>query len=59
MAASNGLAGHFDRAQMAVTRLLELYPEFRVSNAKDWLGPTRPEYLARLEEGLRKAGLPE
>src|SRR5262249_24970006 len=59
IAASNALAGHFDRAYMATARLLELDPEFRVSSIKGPAGSARPEFLARLEEGLRKAGLPE
>jgi len=59
IAASNALARHSDRAQMAVARLHELDPEFRVSSLKDWEGPLPAAYLARLEEGLRKAGLPE
>jgi adenylate cyclase len=58
-AASNGLAGRFDRAQIAVARLHELDPEFRVSSIKGWTRLAPPEHLARLEEGLRKAGLPE
>jgi TolB-like protein len=60
IAASGGLAGHCDDAQTAVARLHELDPEFRVSSIKGWSrATTRPEDLARLEEGLRKAGLPE
>jgi hypothetical protein len=30
-----------------------------VSNIKDWAPFSRPEDLARLEDGLRKAGLPD
>jgi TolB-like protein/tetratricopeptide (TPR) repeat protein len=59
IAASNALAGRFDRAQIAAARLRELDPEFRISSLKDWTANPRPEYLGRLEEGLRKAGLPE
>jgi adenylate cyclase len=59
VAASNALAGHFDRAQMAAARLLELDPEFRISSLKDVVAHPHPQYVARLEEGLRKAGLPE
>jgi hypothetical protein len=36
-----------------------LDPPRRVSNLRHVLGPYRPEDLARYEEGLRKAGLPE
>jgi len=59
VAASNALAGHFDRAQMAAARLLEFDPEFRISSLRDLVAHPHPQYVARLEEGLRKAGLPE
>jgi hypothetical protein len=36
-----------------------LDPGFRVSSVKDYLPFRRPEDLARYEDGLRKAGLPE
>ncbi len=58
-AASNALAGHMEEAKKVSTRLRQLDPTLRVSNLKDVLGPFRPEDLARYEEGLRKAGLPE
>ena len=58
-AASNALAGRPAEAQKALARLCELYPTLRVSNVKEWAAFRRPEDLARLEEGLRKAGLPE
>jgi tetratricopeptide (TPR) repeat protein len=59
-AASNALAGRLDQAQKAMTRLRQLDPTLRVSNLRDRLAPfRRPEDLARYEEGLRKAGLPE
>jgi tetratricopeptide (TPR) repeat protein len=58
-AASNALAGHIEEAKNVGTRLRQLDPELRVSNLRDALGPFRPEALARYEEGLRKAGLPE
>jgi len=59
-AASNALAGHMEEAKQVGTRLRQLDPALRVSNLKDALGPyRRPEDLARYEEGLRKAGLPE
>jgi hypothetical protein len=46
-------------AQKTMARLRELYPTLRVSNVKEWAAFRRPEDLARLEEGLRKATLPE
>ena len=59
-AASNALAGRIEQAQKALARLRQLDPALRVSNLKDRIGPyRRPEDLARQEEGLRKAGLPE
>jgi adenylate cyclase len=57
--ASNALAGRLEQARKILTPLRELDPALRVSNLRDRLGPYRPEYVARLEEGLRKAGLPE
>ena len=58
-AASNALAGHMEGAKKVGTRLRQLDPALRMSNLRDTLGPFRPEDLARYEEGLRKAGLPE
>jgi adenylate cyclase len=58
--ASNGLAGRLEQAQKALARLRQLDPARRVSNLRDAMGPyRRPEDVARYEEGLRKAGLPE
>ena len=58
-AASNALAEHIEDAKTVGTRLRQLDPTLRVSNLRDVLGPFRPEDLAKYEEGLRKAGLPE
>jgi adenylate cyclase len=59
-AASNAMAGRPEQAHEAVMRLQRLNPTLRVSNLKDVLGTyRRAEDLARYEEGLRKAGLPE
>jgi TolB-like protein len=58
-AASNALADRLDNAHEAMARLRELDPAFRISNVKDLASFARPEDLTRLEEGLRKAGLPE
>jgi adenylate cyclase len=58
--ASNALAGRLEQAQKGLARLRQLDPALRVSNLRDRLGPyRRPEDLARYEEGLRNAGLPE
>ena len=59
-AASNAMAGRRQQAQSAAERLSQLTPELRVSNLKDVLGPYRhAEDIARYEEGLRRAGMPE
>jgi adenylate cyclase len=58
-AASNALVGRIEKAQKIAARLRQLDPGFRVSSVKDYLPFRRPEDLARYEDGLRKAGLPE
>ena len=58
-AASNALSGRLVEAQKAMDAAQQLEPEFRISNLKDRVPFRRPEDLARYEEGLRKAGLPE
>jgi adenylate cyclase len=59
-AASNAMAGRPKEAHEMVVRLQRLNPTLRVSNLKHVLGPyRRAEDLARYEEALRKAALPE
>jgi hypothetical protein len=58
-AVSNALGDRLDNAYQAMARLRELDPAFHVSNVKDLARHARPEDLARLKEGLRKAGLRE
>ena len=58
-AASHALAGHIEEAQAACARLRQLDPLLRVSNLGNVSAPYRPADLAKFEEGLRKAGLPE
>jgi tetratricopeptide (TPR) repeat protein len=58
-AASSALAGRLAEAQKAMARLRELDPAMRITNVEDWCPLRRPEDLARLKDGLRKAGLPE
>jgi TolB-like protein/Tfp pilus assembly protein PilF len=58
-AASNALAGDLGKAQRAAMRLLQINPAARVSLVKYRIPLRRSEDLARFEEGLRKAGLPE
>jgi tetratricopeptide (TPR) repeat protein len=58
-AASNAMAGRPEQAHKAMAQLRRLNPVLRVSNLKAVLGPWRADDLARYEEGLRQAGLPE
>jgi TolB-like protein len=58
-AASHARAGRMEEARKAVARLRELDPAMCVANVKIWAPLRRPEHLARLEVGLRMAGLPE
>jgi tetratricopeptide (TPR) repeat protein len=58
-AASHALAGRLDQAHKAVARLRQIDPTFGVSDIRRFLPFRRPEDIARFEEGLRKAGLPE
>jgi TolB-like protein/class 3 adenylate cyclase/tetratricopeptide (TPR) repeat protein len=58
-AASNAMAGRPEQAHKAMARLRQLNPVLRVSTLKDVLPYRRAEDLSRLEEGLRRAGLPE
>jgi hypothetical protein len=58
-AASSALGGHLKTAQKAMEALRKLNPSLRISNIEDLTPLHRPEDLARLGEGLRRAGLPE
>jgi TolB-like protein len=58
-AASAALAGNLDLARTWIARLHEIDPDYRVSDFKNLRPLRRPEDLARYEDGLRKAGLPE
>jgi hypothetical protein len=53
------MAGRLEQANQALEQLRQLNPPLCVSGLKDLLGPYRAEYLARYQEGLRRAGLPE
>jgi len=60
LAASNALAGRQEQAKLAMARLRQLDPELRVSNLGNVQGPYRsPEDVARYEDAMRRAGLPE
>jgi TolB-like protein/Tfp pilus assembly protein PilF len=60
-AASHALAGRLEQAQKPMARLLQLTPALCVSGLRRGVFATyrRSDDLARYEEGLRKAGLPE
>ena len=58
-AATCALGGRLDEARTAMAHFRELSPAFRVSDVKGVTRLRRPEDLARYEEALRKAGLPE
>jgi tetratricopeptide (TPR) repeat protein len=57
-AASNALAGRMKEAKTALERLRQIDPALRTSNLKSALFFRRPQDIARLVEGLQKAGLP-
>jgi hypothetical protein len=48
-----------EEARTAIARLREADPSHCLSNIKDRIPLRRLEDYAKLEEGLRKAGLPE
>lgn len=58
-AASNALAGNLDAAKRATELVLASDPNFRIHNVKYRLPHKQPEVLARWEDALRSAGLPE
>jgi len=59
-AASNAVAGRTEEAASLIDRLRRVDPALRVSNLRDALGPYRhQEHVAKYEDALRKAGLPE
>jgi tetratricopeptide (TPR) repeat protein len=57
-AASQALTGRFEDARKTVALLSLADPELRISNLKD-RAPWHRDGLARLAEGLRRAGLPD
>jgi hypothetical protein len=59
VAASNAFMGRSEEARRTVARLLEADPAMSISKLKGFAPGSRPEDLARYEEGLRRAGLPE
>jgi TolB-like protein len=59
LAAAAALGGRLKEAQQAMARVRENDPTWRLSHVRKIRSLSRPEDLAKLEEGLRKAGLPE
>jgi TolB-like protein/Tfp pilus assembly protein PilF len=57
-AASNAFLGRQQQAEKAIVRLRQLEPALRIATIK-YAIPLRPLDIVRMEEGLRKAGLPE
>lgn len=57
--ASFALAGRWDEARRALDRLRRRDPLLRVSDLKEIIPLRRPDDLARYEESMRQAGLPE
>ncbi|MCS3763166.1 adenylate/guanylate cyclase domain-containing protein [Bradyrhizobium centrosematis] len=58
-AASNALAGNLDAAKRATELVRASDPGFRIQNVKYRLPHRQPEVLARWEDALRRAGMPE
>lgn len=58
-AASYAMAGRLPEAKKTIARLRELEPALRVSNVKDWVPLRNAHDMAKIEDGLKKAGLPE
>jgi hypothetical protein len=60
LAASYALAGRTEEAKKAIATLRPMVPTEHVSDLRDWITLRWPQDdVSRLEEGLRKAGLPE
>ena len=59
IAASHALAGRMDEARQRDAASAPLDPAMRLSNVEDWVPLRRPEDLATVVDGLRRAGLPE
>jgi TolB-like protein len=58
-AASFALGGRLEDARRTIARLRRRDPDLRVSDLKELTPLRRPEDLARYEESMRQAGLPE
>jgi tetratricopeptide (TPR) repeat protein len=58
-AASQALLGRIDDARMTIQRMSQLDPGFCIRDVRKVAPLRMPEHLARFEEGLRDAGLPD
>jgi TolB-like protein/class 3 adenylate cyclase len=58
-AAANAASGNLDVAQTAIRMVRQLDPNFCIRMIKDRLPYRQPEVLARWEDALRQAGLPD
>lgn len=58
LAAALALSGDEEGARAVARQLLAVQPRFRIGNFVSWYPLRRDEDLARLERGLRAAGLP-
>ena len=54
-----GELGRLEEAQQSAREILRLAPDFSIKTYMEGLSFSNPEVLTRMEEGLRKAGLPE
>jgi adenylate cyclase len=54
-----GELGRMEDAEVAVREVLRLSPDFSIKAYMNGLSFSDPKVLTRMEEGLRKAGLPE
>jgi tetratricopeptide (TPR) repeat protein len=59
LAASRALGGRQEDAQKAVARLCRVDPASRISNLLDRVPLRRSQDIAKFEDGLRKAGMPD
>jgi TolB-like protein len=59
VAAAQELAGRHSEALKMMAHLREVDPAMRVSDVKDWMPIRSADGVARYEDGLRRAGLPE
>jgi TolB-like protein len=59
LAAAYAFVGRIEEARQVMTDVLRLAPRMRTSRITEWAGPHQPEYLARLAQAYRLAGMPE